>query len=315
MLAFASPTPALRRRAPRTTSCGGSRRSSSSPACRCGSAREAAGPLRRATRSTRTTRPSTTSSGVFHVVTVGAWLFVAVRLDGTRRSSRASHSWSLFWALALVLVPVARGLARALSGAASRTCRTRSSSAPATSASSSRGSCSSTPSTASTSSASSTPSRRSAASDLGHSALLGPPTSCRRSSSVLDVERVIVAFSNEPHDAARCELIRSLRDSDVQIDVVPRLFELVGPRVGDPHRRGPAARRPPARAALPPSSRLLKRAIDLVGASLLARVTAPLFAFIAVARSSATRPGPSSSARQRLGHEHARVHGRSSSGP
>ncbi len=43
------------------------------------------------------------------------------------------------------------------------------------------------------------------------------------------IERVIVAFSREP-DARTMELVRSLRDQDVIVDVVPRLYELVGPR-------------------------------------------------------------------------------------
>ena len=73
---------------------------------------------------------------------------------------------------------------------------------------------------------------------------------------LLDVERVIVAFSNEPHEET-LELIRSMKDLEVQVDVVPRLFELVGAGVGIHtveglpligfHRR-----------ALSPSSRLLK---------------------------------------------------------
>jgi hypothetical protein len=41
------------------------------------------------------------------------------------------------------------------------------------------------------------------------------------------VERVIIAFSrDDPERTLR--LIRSLGDSDVQVDIVPRLFEIVG---------------------------------------------------------------------------------------
>ena len=43
------------------------------------------------------------------------------------------------------------------------------------------------------------------------------------------VDRVIVAFSNEP-DTETMDVVRSLRDQDVIVDVVPRLFELIGPR-------------------------------------------------------------------------------------
>ena len=44
-----------------------------------------------------------------------------------------------------------------------------------------------------------------------------------------DVDRIIVAFSNEP-DESTMEVVRALRDESVIIDVVPRLFDLVGPR-------------------------------------------------------------------------------------
>ena len=70
------------------------------------------------------------------------------------------------------------------------------------------------------------------------------------SSRLLDVERVIIAFSDEPDDEAMLATIRELRKLDVQIDIVPRLFEIVGPKARDPHLRGPAARRPAAGAAL-----------------------------------------------------------------
>ena len=40
---------------------------------------------------------------------------------------------------------------------------------------------------------------------------------------------MIVAFSGEA-DERTMALVRSLRDQDVIVDVVPRLYELVGPR-------------------------------------------------------------------------------------
>ena len=58
-------------------------------------------------------------------------------------------------------------------------------------------------------------------------------------------------------------MIRELRKLDVQIDVVPRLFEMVGPNAGIHAFEGlPLVGLPPAR--LSPSSRLLKRALDYV---------------------------------------------------
>ena len=78
----------------------------------------------------------------------------------------------------------------------------------------------------------------------------------------LDVDRVFVAFSREP-DAATMEVIRALRDEDVIIDVVPRLFELVGPRADVHSLEGLALVSVPS-ASLSRSSLLIKRAIDLV---------------------------------------------------
>ena len=59
---------------------------------------------------------------------------------------------------------------------------------------------------------------------------------------------MIVAFSNEPHEDT-CDPF-ALHDSDVQVDVVPRLFELVGPRVGMHTVEGLPLDRSSARAAL-----------------------------------------------------------------
>ena len=134
------------------------------------------------------------------------------------------------------------------------------------------------------------------------------PTSCRSSCEQLDVERVDrrvlerAARARRSSSSARCATL------DVQIDIVPRLFEVVGPSVDDPHAsracRSSACRRRGSRR----SSRLLKRAIDLVGASLVLVLTAPLFASSRW-RIKRDSPGPVFFRQTRLGHEHARVHG------
>ena len=94
-------------------------------------------------------------------------------------------------------------------------------------------------------------------------------------------------------------LIRELRDHDVQIDIVPRLFEVVGPSDEIHMLEGlPLIGLPPARIS--PSSLLLKRTIDVVGASIVLVVTAPLFAYIAI-RIKLDSPGPSSSGRAASG--------------
>ena len=45
-----------------------------------------------------------------------------------------------------------------------------------------------------------------------------------------DVDRVIFAFTDDSH-AELLPLIRQLREAGVQVDLVPRLFEVIGPKV------------------------------------------------------------------------------------
>jgi exopolysaccharide biosynthesis polyprenyl glycosylphosphotransferase len=79
---------------------------------------------------------------------------------------------------------------------------------------------------------------------------------------LFDVERVIVAFSRETHEQT-IDLIHSLKDLQVQVDIVPRLFDLVGESVGIHAVEGlPLIGLPPLR--LSRSSRAVKRALDLV---------------------------------------------------
>jgi exopolysaccharide biosynthesis polyprenyl glycosylphosphotransferase len=110
-------------------------------------------------------------------------------------------------------------------------------------------------------------------------ALLGEPADVPHLVRMLDVERVVIAFSGDSHEAT-IALVRSLRDLDVQVDVVPRLFEIVGPKVGIHTVEGlPVVGLPPSR--LSRSSRWIKRSIDIGGAVAALVATAPLFAFIA----------------------------------
>ena len=95
------------------------------------------------------------------------------------------------------------------------------------------------------------------------------------------VGRVIFAFTNDDHRTLP-PLVRHLRDSGVQVDVVPRLFEVIGPKVDIHTIEGISV------VGLPPvkltrSSRVLKRALDVCGATVLLVLAAPLMALIAVA--------------------------------
>jgi exopolysaccharide biosynthesis polyprenyl glycosylphosphotransferase len=135
-------------------------------------------------------------------------------------------------------------------------------------------------------------------SDLTDVRLLGAVAELPQLVADLEIDRVIVAFSNLS-DANTAPIIRALRDSGAQVDVIPRLYELVGPRVdvhtveGFPLIGLPPIR--PSRAAL-----AAKRLIDLVGATIALAVVAPAFAVVAwkVRRSS---PGPVFFRQTRLG--------------
>jgi exopolysaccharide biosynthesis polyprenyl glycosylphosphotransferase len=134
--------------------------------------------------------------------------------------------------------------------------------------------------------------------DLGELKLLGSVARLRDIVAEHDVDRVIVAFSNLA-DTRTAQIVRELRGLGTQVDIVPRLYEVVGTRV-DIHsvEALPLVGLPPVRATR--SSLHLKRAVDLAGATLALALLSPLFAFIAwrVRRSS---PGPIFFRQTRLG--------------
>jgi exopolysaccharide biosynthesis polyprenyl glycosylphosphotransferase len=116
--------------------------------------------------------------------------------------------------------------------------------------------------------------------DLGDLTLLGSAGDVPELVRRLGVERVVIAFSNETHDEM-LELIRSLKDLDVHVDIVPRLFEIVGPRLNINALEGiPIVSIPPLR--LSRSSRLLKRGLDVVVATATLVLLAPFFAVVAL---------------------------------
>ena len=111
--------------------------------------------------------------------------------------------------------------------------------------------------------------------------LLGAPDDLAEIVGEYSVERVIVAFSSDTADETLAA-VRSLNDFEIQVDVVPRLFDLVSPSVRIDTLEGlPLIELPPAK--LPRSAQMIKRAVDVVGSSALLILTAPLFAVIAAA--------------------------------
>lgn len=134
--------------------------------------------------------------------------------------------------------------------------------------------------------------------ELGHLALLGPPERLPEIVAALDVERVVFAFSNDS-DEDTLSLIRDVRALNVQVDVVPRLFDVVGPTATFHAVEGvPLVSLPPLRISR--SFRLLKRTIDVAVASLAIGALAPLFLLIAW-RIKRDSPGPVFFRQMRLG--------------
>jgi exopolysaccharide biosynthesis polyprenyl glycosylphosphotransferase len=134
--------------------------------------------------------------------------------------------------------------------------------------------------------------------DLGELTILGLPDELPKIVRDRSVDRVIVAFSNESHERL-LPLIRSLRDAGVQVDVVPRLFDAIGPKTVVHTVEGtPLVGLPPI--SLPRSSRALKRSLDLVGSTAALILVAPLIAAVALAIKLDSR-GPVLFRQRRLG--------------
>jgi len=134
--------------------------------------------------------------------------------------------------------------------------------------------------------------------DLHDLTILGTSDRLPELVDLLDVERVIFAFSEDSHEDMLA-LIRALRALNVQIDLVPRLFESVGPKVRLHTIEGlPLVGLPPGR--LSPLSLRLKRTIDIALALIGLAITSPLFLYIAI-RVKLDSPGPVFFRQTRLG--------------
>ena len=116
--------------------------------------------------------------------------------------------------------------------------------------------------------------------DIGDLRLLGGVDDLPALVDKFGVDRVIIAYSHDRHEHL-LEIIHRLKARSVHIDLVPRLFEAVGTRVQMHSVEAlPLIGLPPVQ--LSPSARFVKRAIDLIAASVGLILTAPLFAYIAL---------------------------------
>ncbi len=216
---------------------------------------------------------------VFHMVTVSTWIFFALSwLLGATHP--AVPKLLLFWGFAVVLVPLLRSGARALA-------RTRESFLQNTVIVGAGdvgqtvaekllrhpeygvnvvGFIDSEP--------------KEQRPSLEHLTSLGPAEQLHSVIRDFDVDRVIIAFSRDSPERV-LGLIRSLKDSFVRIDIVPRYFDLISPSVGLSTIEGiPVLGLPPRALVL--SSRVLKRSMDAVVSAGLLLLLLPVFLAVAV---------------------------------
>jgi len=225
--------------------------------------------------------------GVFHLVTVGTWLLFAIA-ELTRVAHPTFPKLFTFWLVAVGLIPVLRSGARAY-------CRRQ------------------VEYLQNTLMIGTDDAARSVArkllhhpeyginlvgfvgddevddEELSHVALLGGVDDVPALVRLLEVERVIVGFADE-HYQRLVDLVRTLNSFDVQVDIVPRLHDVLSPAVDVHTVEGVPliGLRPPE---LSGSSKLLKRALDVAGATLGLVLLAPLF-LVAAAATAYSSEGP-----------------------
>jgi exopolysaccharide biosynthesis polyprenyl glycosylphosphotransferase len=119
-----------------------------------------------------------------------------------------------------------------------------------------------------------------AQSDVQGIPILGSAEGLPEMATRLGIERVVLSFSSES-DEELLGPVRALQERGVHVDVIPRLFDALGPRVDFHTLAGfPLIGIPPISKSR--CSLFVKRAFDIVIAALLLLVLAPLFVYIAV---------------------------------
>jgi exopolysaccharide biosynthesis polyprenyl glycosylphosphotransferase len=104
-----------------------------------------------------------------------------------------------------------------------------------------------------------------------------------------NIERVIVEFPDLPREQIAA-IVRDLRRHDVQVDIVPRLYELIAPSADVHTVEGlPMIGLPPERAER--SLRVVKRGVDIVGSAIGLLLLAPVLGWTAL-RIKLDTPGP-----------------------
>jgi exopolysaccharide biosynthesis polyprenyl glycosylphosphotransferase len=106
--------------------------------------------------------------------------------------------------------------------------------------------------------------------------LLGEPSQLAEVVTRHAIDRVLVAFT-PGRDAQLLEMLRRCVADGVQVDVVPRFYELVGPSPRSHSIGGIALMEVPARG-LGPAQEALKRTVDVVGSLALLVLLSPVMA-------------------------------------
>jgi exopolysaccharide biosynthesis polyprenyl glycosylphosphotransferase len=217
---------------------------------------------------------------LFHAVTVGVWVtFVAFRVTDIVKASE--RRLIIFWAAAVILLPVVRGITRVfIRSRLSFRQRTLIVGAGLVGQEIARklrrnpgyglevvGFVDADP----------LPLHH----ELGDLPVLGSTEQLPEIIKRESIEHVMLAFTGDGHDAG-LDVVRTCNDLDVQLDIVPRLFEVVGSRAQFYSLLGT-----PLLGLTPPvlsvSHRIAKRSIDIAGAMLGLALLSPLFLACAIA--------------------------------
>ena len=128
--------------------------------------------------------------------------------------------------------------------------------------------------------------------------VIGSPSELPQLVAAYSINRAIFAFTSDAHESF-IDAIRALDGADVEIDVVPRLFEVMTPIADVRTVEGiPLLGFTPR--TLSPTGRVVKRVVDIVGSLLVLLLVAPLFAIVALAIKLDSR-GPVFFRQNRLG--------------
>jgi len=216
---------------------------------------------------------------IVNMVTMGTWLFLASAWI-VRLASPSFPKLLTFWAIAIVLLPLCRAAARAFC----RHCRTYIQNALVVGAGdvgqliackflhhpeygvNVLGFVDAAP--------------KERVAELERVPILGRPDDLPAIVRAIPVDRVVFAFWAGPH-AEMVDASRRLNELGVQVDIVPRMFEVVS-KDADVHavESIPLVALPPFRLSF--SARLLKRVLDIVVSSIGLLLLAPVFGVVAL---------------------------------